>query len=173
MKAVVFTAGFLLVILGVIPSLFYVLGELPFSDDKFWVIAKTFWISLRDLTGTTIFALGLGAYLFCSAWLIGLGKGPHVEFDPPKVFVASGPYRWVRNPVVITLMATVLGLAIYLNSIGILILFALGIPFAQYQVTKIEEPNLRNRFGDSYVEYCKRVNRWIPMRPTDDSTKPE
>lgn len=167
MKAVVFTAGFLLFILGVVPSLFHVLGKLPSSVDAFWLHARAFWESLRTLIGTAVFVIGFGTYLFCSAWLIGLGKGPHVEFDPPKVFVASGPYRWVRNPVVITLMATVLGLAIYLNSIGILILFAIGIPLAQYQVTKIEEPNLRNRFGDSYVEYCKRVNRWIPMRPQD------
>lgn len=167
MKAAVFTAGFLLFILGVVPSVFYIVGEIPFSDFGFWANAKIFWHSLRTLTGITVFAIGLSAYLFCSAWLIGIGRGPHVEFDPPKVFVASGPYRWVRNPVVITLLVTVLGQAIFLNSIGILILVILGIPLAQYQVTKIEEPNLRERFGESYVEYCKRVNRWLPKRPQD------
>lgn len=167
LRAVVFTAGFLLFILGLVPSIFYVLGELPQNDLGFWVNARIFWTSLRTVFGVTVFAMGFGAYLFCSAWLIGIGRGPHVEFDPPKVFVSEGPYRWVRNPVVITLLTTVLGLAIYLNSIGILILVILGMPLAHYQVTKIEEPRLRDRFGDSYIDYCRRVNRWLPKRPAD------
>jgi len=25
-----------------------------------------------------------------------------------------------------------------------------------------EEPALRKRFGDSYIQYCKFVGRWIP-----------
>jgi protein-S-isoprenylcysteine O-methyltransferase Ste14 len=166
LRAVLFTAGFLLFILGVVPSLFYLLGEIG-QWNGFRTEVAIFWNSLRALVGTAIFATGLIAYLACSAWLIFYGRGPHVEFDPPKVFVASGPYRWVRNPVVITLMTTVLGLAVVLNSWGILLLVVLGMPLAHYQVTKIEEPRLRNRFGQSYVDYCERVPRWVPCPPRD------
>jgi protein-S-isoprenylcysteine O-methyltransferase Ste14 len=28
-----------------------------------------------------------------------------------------------------------------------------------------EEPTLREKFGDSYTDYCKRVNRWLPRPP--------
>src|SRR5207249_11876749 len=111
----------------------------------------------RSLCGVGIFAIGLAAYLFCSFWLIFHGKGPHVEFDPPRVFVATGPYRWVRNPVVLALLTTVLGEALFLPSWGILILFLLGLPIAHYQVTRIEEPRLRQRFGESYSQYCASV----------------
>ncbi len=167
MKAALYTAAFLLFILGLLPSLFHVLGELPFGKTTFWQEAANFWRSLRTLFGGAVFAIGLAAYLFCSGWLIAIGKGPHVEFDPPKVFVASGPYRWVRNPVVITLLMTVLGEAIYLNSLGILVLLLLGLPLAHYQVTKVEEPLLKKRFGQSYIDYCVRVNRWLPRPPQD------
>ena len=101
----------------------------------------------------------------CSTWLIFYGRGPHVEFDPPKVFVATGPYRWVRNPVVITLLTAVLGEAIFSGSIGIFALLAVGLPLAHYQVTRIEEPRLRGRFGQSYLDYCGSVPRWIPRFP--------
>lgn len=167
LRAVVFTAAFLLFILGLVPSLFHVVGEVIFSDATFWGEARIFWRSFGALIGHSIFIIGLASYLFCSGWLIAVGRGPHVEFDPPKVFVATGPYRWVRNPVVITLLVTALGEAIALNSIGIFILVLVGMPLAHMQVTKIEEPNLRERFGQSYIDYCSRVNRWLPSRPRD------
>lgn len=164
-RALLYTAGFLLVILGVVPSLFYLAGDgllspLPASQDL-----ALFWSSLRALVGVTVFAMGFGAYIVCSLWLIFYGRGPHVEFDPPTVFVATGPYRWVRNPVVICLLVTVLGEAIFLNSFGILILFVAGLPLAHYQVTRIEEPRLRQRFGRTYEDYCAEVPRWLPRPP--------
>ena len=167
LRAVVYTLGFLILILGVVPSVFYLLGEVPFSDVPVGQQIRGFWIAFRGLVGIAVFSAGLAGYLFCSAWLIGIGRGPHVEFDPPKVFVASGPYRWVRNPVVITLMLVVIGEAIYFASVGIALLVLLGLPLAQYQVTKIEEPRLKARFGESYEEYLRRVPRWLPRRPVD------
>jgi len=168
LRSTLYTAGFLVFILGAVPSVFFLLGEIAVSPgasvgDR---IAE-FWIAFRRLSGMAIFTIGLAAYLFCSIWLIFFGRGPHVEFDPPKVFVATGPYRWVRNPVVITLLATVLGEAVYLGSVGILVLFLAGLPVAHLQVTRLEEPLLRERFGESYVQYCRRVPRWIPKPPTE------
>ena len=168
LRALGYTLGFLVFILGIVPSLFH-LGvealhsdQLDLSDE-----IRAFWTSFQDLVGIAIFAAGFAAYLFCSAWLIFHGRGPHVEFDPPKVFVATGPYRWVRNPVVICLLTAVFGEAIYLGSIGILLLVLLGLPLAHLQVTKMEEPRLTKRFGQSYLDYCKRVPRWLPRPPQD------
>jgi len=169
LRATLYTVGFLAVVLGFIPSIFWMIDRGASGHwAGFWAEASIFWNALRGLVGTTIFASGLIAYLGCSAWLIFHGRGPHVEFDAPKVFVATGPYRWVRNPVVITLIITVFGEAISFSSWGILALAVLGIGFAHYQVTRIEEPKLKERFGDSYTQYCERVPRWIPRPPNDD-----
>lgn len=164
LRSTIYTIGFLLVILGVVPSVFYLAGGLATKQGA-WATIREFWMQFRWLVGAAIFAIGLAAYSYCSAWLIFFGKGPHVEFDPPKVFVASGPYRWVRNPVVITLLLTVLGEAICFGSVSILILLIVGLPLAHYQVTQIEEPRLKQRFGASYEDYCRRVNRWTPRFP--------
>lgn len=169
LKSTIYTVGFLLFVLGVLPSLFYVVEEGLLTADSWTDLIQSYWIDFRRLVGGAVFALGLAAYLFCSIWLMFYGRGPHVEFDPPKHFVATGPYRWVRNTVVLTLLVTVLGEAIYYGSLGILaLLLFIGLPFAQYQVTRIEEPLLRQRFGQSYIDYCTRVPRWTPRPPSPD-----
>lgn len=169
LRSTIYTIAFLLFILGVLPSLFFLADRWLASTGETLAVIREFWTGFRSLAGIGIFAIGLGAYVFCSVWLIFFGRGPHVEFDPPKVFVATGPYRWVRNPVVITLLTTVFGEAVYFGSFGIFILVLLGFPLAHYQVTRIEEPRLRERFGQSYLDYCLRVPRWIPRPPGDDS----
>jgi len=181
LRSTIYTAAFLLFILGVVPSIYHFAGELllrmvtgsepsvvqrvpasPIAAD-----IRAFWSGFRTLVGAGIFAIGLATYLACSAWLIFHGRGPHVEFDPPRHFVATGPYRWVRNPVVITLLIAVLGEAVYLASPGIALLLLMGMPIAHLQVTRLEEPLLRERFGQSYLDYCASVSRWLPHPPAD------
>lgn len=165
LRGALYTIGFLVFILGIVPSAFHLAADgTLFGNDAAEGIRR-FWEAFRRLVGLAVFSIGLAAYLGCAAWLMYFGRGPHVEFDPPKVFVASGPYRWVRNPVVLTLMVTVLGEAIYFGSLGIFLLLLIGMPLAHLQVTKIEEPRLRTRFGDSYRDYCGRVPRWLPRPP--------
>jgi protein-S-isoprenylcysteine O-methyltransferase Ste14 len=57
------------------------------------------------------------------------------------------------------------GLALAWSSIGVLLLFLLAMPLAHAQVVLLEEPLLRKRFGEAYVDYCRRVPRWIPRPP--------
>jgi protein-S-isoprenylcysteine O-methyltransferase Ste14 len=169
LRSVSYTIVFLGLLLGIIPSLCYLAGELMLgSTFSAGAILAQFWGDMQTLFGASIFCIGLGVYIFCSAWLILYGRGPHVEFDPPKVFVASGPYGYVRNPVAISLVITGAGQAIYFSSLALAILVGLGIVFAHYQATRIEEPRLRLRFGKIYEDYCRKVPRWLPRPPDRD-----
>ena len=165
LRATLFTILFLVFILGIVPSLFYLAGEWWTTSQSAGTILARFWQHLRMLAGMFLFSIGLAAYLFCSFWLIFFGRGPHVEFDPPRLFVATGPYRWVRNPVVISLLVTMTGQAIFFASVGLVILVGLLALGIHYQVTRVEEPRLRLRFGQSYEEYSKQVPRWLPHPP--------
>jgi len=160
-----FTIGFLVVALGAIPALFHLAGTWLTTSLSAATILAQFWRGLCALSGLSIFSVGLACYVFCSFWLIFFGRGPHVEFDPPRALVTTGPYRWVRNPVLMSLLAVWTGQAIYFASIGLAVLVSLGVAFARYQVTKIEEPRLRLRFGQSYEDYCRNVPRWLPRPP--------
>ena len=163
---VLYTLSFLGLMLAGLPYAFYLLGELVYP------IAEHPWLQqgpIQDCIGAILVVGALCGYLFCSLWLVVIGKGPFVEFDPPKEFVATGPYRWSRNPIASWLIVAVLGEAIYFGSPGIFLFFLLGFPIAQLQVTRLEEPLLRKRFGDAYVEYCRRVPRWFPRWPKAES----
>jgi protein-S-isoprenylcysteine O-methyltransferase Ste14 len=103
-----------------------------------------------------------------SAWVLSSrGRGAYVEFDPPQAFVATGPFRWSRNPIAGSLVGMLLGEALSLSSTGIFLLFLLALPLAHLQVVWLEEPLLRRRFGDAYAEYLRRVPRWLPRPPRE------
>ena len=112
--------------------------------------------------GAALAILAFVLYLAASYVLTRHGKGAYVEFDPPTELVVVGPYRYCRNPVVATLLGTMLGEAIMVSSTGIFIMFCLFAFLANGQVIHIEEPLLRKRFGRLCEEYCARVPRWIP-----------
>jgi protein-S-isoprenylcysteine O-methyltransferase Ste14 len=159
---VFYAVSFLAFILVAVPYGFDYLGRLAYPASLHTRLRPE---SSQQVLGAAIFVVGLIGYLVSSLWLVIVGKGPFVEFDPPKEFVATGPYRWTRNPVAAMLLVTVLGEAVFFGSPGIFTLFILGIPLAQLQVVCIEEPRLRARFGESYMEYCRTVPRWLPRRP--------
>jgi protein-S-isoprenylcysteine O-methyltransferase Ste14 len=117
--------------------------------------------------GVVLFLMFLGAYVWSSYLLSRRGRGAYVEFDPPKEFVADGPFRRVRNPIAGSLVGMLFGEALAFSSTGILLLFVIALPLAHCQVVFLEEPLLRKRFGQAYVDYLHRVPRWLPQRPRE------
>lgn len=165
-RMVVYAVAFVVFVFGLGPAAFHY-GARAIGLDALG--AKLFGLlgAAAAPVGLAVFLLGFIAYLICSLWLVIVGKGPFVEFDPPREFVATGPYRWLRNPVVVALLTTGFGEALYFRSIGILIFVLLGLPACHLLVTRIEEPRLRRRFGRSYEAYCQAVHRWLPSPPRD------
>jgi len=90
------------------------------------------------------------------------GKGTPAPYSPPKVLVAIGIYRYVRNPMMIGVWCVLIGEASLFMSIGILIWFLIFFIASILFVTLWEEGDLESRFGESYREYKRNVPRWIP-----------
>ena len=89
-----------------------------------------------------------------------VGKGTPVPIEPPKEFVASGLYRFVRNPMYVSYITIYLALFFISGSTLLLFFTLLCIPAIHLAVVLIEEPSLEKRFGNTYLEYKKRVKRW-------------
>lgn len=122
-----------------------------------------------QLPGSLLFVgipLGIGGSflaLWCAILFILRGHGTPAPFDPPKKFVILGPYRYVRNPMMIGGFSTLLGVSLLLRSpSGLLFILLLALLF-QLFIVYIEEPGLSDRFGKEYEDYKKTVPRWIPV----------
>ena len=59
-------------------------------------------------------------------------------------------------------MIVVWGVALYLGSLGAALYAGLLMVAFHVGVVRWEEPELRERFGESYDAYCRDVPRWLP-----------
>jgi protein-S-isoprenylcysteine O-methyltransferase Ste14 len=115
------------------------------------------------------------SYLAFPLWLVGAvillwsfwnflkeGRGTPAPIDPPKELVATGFYRYTRNPMYMGVLALILGHFLWFGY-WYLLMYALMVFLAfNTFVRYYEEPTLKRKFGAAYEEYSRRVPRWIP-----------
>ena len=112
--------------------------------------------------GAPLVAAGGALGLACVALFVVRGGGTPAPFDAPPRFVASGPYRFVRNPMYVGAFALWIGFALIVRSPAMLVSVALPAVLAHAFVRGVEEPRLAARFGDGYRAYAAVVPRWRP-----------
>ena len=115
--------------------------------------------------GAVLLAAGGALALTCIATFALLGRGTPAPFDPPRRFVAVGPYRFLRNPMYVGGLAMLAGFGLWRQSPAMVLFTAVGALTAQLFVLLVEEPGLEHRFGESYFAYKRAVNCWLPRRP--------
>jgi protein-S-isoprenylcysteine O-methyltransferase Ste14 len=132
-----------------------------------WLILTRHGASPRPAAwyAAVVIAIGVLLYLSCVRVFSTTGRGTPGIWDPPRRFVAVGPYRWVRNPIYIAALLIVSGEAWLFLSADLLIYAAVLAAGFQLVVTCYEEPRLRARFGDQYEAYLRTVRRWRPRSP--------
>jgi protein-S-isoprenylcysteine O-methyltransferase Ste14 len=97
-------------------------------------------------------------------WAAGLFARNHTTIIPhgrSSTLVLRGPYRRSRNPMYVSLVLVYLGVALWTNAWVALGLVVLPIAVLGLVVVPMEESQLRERFGDSYIDYCRQVRRWL------------
>jgi protein-S-isoprenylcysteine O-methyltransferase Ste14 len=121
---------------------------------------------MLQVCGIACFAVGLALFAASLAHFAIKGQGTLAPWDPPSRLVVTGPYRFVRNPMISGVLFVLLAEALLLRSAphavwagAFLVVNAIYIPL-------LEEPSLASRFGDPYREYCRHVRRfWPRLRP--------
>lgn len=110
-----------------------------------------------------LFILAGGALLLaCIVEFARSGRGTLSPIDPPKQLVVRGLYRYVRNPMYLSVTAILLGEVLLTGSRALAIYWLIWFVVVNAFVVGYEEPTLRLQFGGSYEEYLRTVGRWIP-----------
>ncbi len=77
--------------------------------------------------------------------------------------VTTGPYTYVRNPMVTGMFILFFGLGVLFQSISLVFIFTpLFILLMVLELKAVEEPELEKRLGKEYLEYKKKVPMFIP-----------
>lgn len=160
-KAIILLPGNALI---VIPAIVYWLsresgyeGQVP--DMGHW----TLWLAI--LVGAPSLALmGKSAHLFIT---LG-GGGTPAPWDPIEHLLIVGPYRYVRNPMLIGVILFLVAEALLFRSyaLGAWALVFFMANFLYFPL--VEEKGLISRYGDAYLEYMRHVPRWLPRRTPYD-----
>ena len=107
--------------------------------------------------------LTLGAVaLFLSATRSFRAAGTPIPGNrPTTTIVRTGPYRFSRNPIYLAFSLFQLGLAFWVNSVGLLFMLIPALALMSFVVIPREERYLEARFPSEYVPYKASVRRWF------------
>lgn len=158
LRSVIYTSGF-------VGLWAWIATSVRVFDDR---IPITIPYALHSV-GIVLVVLGAVLAALCIATFFARGRGTPAPFDPPREFVASGPYRYVRNPMYVGGFGVILGSGLMVRSPSIALLAFAFLLLMHLVVVFYEEPNLTARFGDSYARYRSSVGRWFIRAPVRSS----
>lgn len=105
------------------------------------------------LTGQLVRVITIGL-----VYIIRGGKDRRVYAED---LVTTGIFSHSRNPLYVGNILILVGLGIASNSLLFMAVFTPVFLFFWQAIVLAEENYLRNKFGQQYNEYCRRVNRWL------------
>ena len=86
----------------------------------------------------------------------------HIDpYKPATTVVTTGPYRFTRNPLYLSVNILYVALCVVLGLTSSLVLLPVANVVLLYGVIKREERYLEAKFGDPYRVYRSHVRRWL------------
>jgi protein-S-isoprenylcysteine O-methyltransferase Ste14 len=126
-----------------------------FPVDHHWFSAPGI-----EVAGWALIASGI-FLLLSSLWRFLISKNTLIPIKPAQSLQTSGIYAISRNPMYLALLCIYGGIAIFKGNLWTFIMAPIVVFIIQSYVIKKEEQYLMRAFGDLYLEYTKRVRRWI------------
>jgi protein-S-isoprenylcysteine O-methyltransferase Ste14 len=121
------------------------------------------WAPLR-VAGVALLAASTLVLVQAFARLVVEGVGTPAPIAPTQRLVVGGPYRYVRNPMYLAVLAVIVGQALALGQPGLLAYAAVVAAATAAVAHGDEEPTLRRRFGGQDEAYRRAVPAWWPHR---------
>lgn len=155
-NALGYILGFLVFVAG-IPSLMWWASGRPFPWAPAWPWA---------VVAIVLMVPGLALSVWSIVYMKKVGEGNpfdaynHEIAPRTRHLMTDGPYRFTRNPML---------LGVYCYHVGVMLWLCCWLPLAIFAVEDIlltfqvraEEERLEKDFGEEYLEYKKRVPRYL------------
>ena len=116
------------------------------------------------IAGAALIAAGAATLLNAFARFALQGLGTPAPIAPTERLVITGLYRYVRNPMYLAVMATIVGQALLLGRPALLAYAVVFGATVHAFVRGYEEPTLRATYGEEYDRYRAEVPGWWPRR---------
>lgn len=88
-------------------------------------------------------------------------KTPIIPGQKPTFAVMEGPYSFTRNPMYLSITLALFGIALYIGNILAFIAPIIFFAAMNYVFIPFEENLMEDIFGRKYLDYKKKVRRWI------------
>jgi protein-S-isoprenylcysteine O-methyltransferase Ste14 len=115
-------------------------------------------VSPRFGAPVVLFAIGL--FLFAVRTFRAAGT-PVPGNRPTTTIVRTGPYRFSRNPIYLAFSLLQLGIALWVNSLWLVVTLLAAVAVMAVVVIPKEEQYLEARFPSEYSSYKASVRRWL------------
>ncbi len=120
------------------------------------------------LLAIALIASSIGIAVWTARLFVRLGEGTIAPWYPPKKLVVAGPYRYVRNPMIVSVILFLIAEALLFSSWSIFVWAVAVLAVNTVYFPLAEERRLEAKFGEDYVLYKANVPRWLPrVRPWD------
>jgi protein-S-isoprenylcysteine O-methyltransferase Ste14 len=140
-----------------------VAGVVPWALTG-WRPASPAWSAPVCVAGAALVLAGAAVLLPSILRFAVEGLGTPAPVAPTRHLVVGGAYRYVRNPMYLAVLATIVGQALWLGRPVLLGYAAAFLATVAAFVRLYEEPVLRRTFGAEYEAYARAVPRWWPRR---------
>jgi protein-S-isoprenylcysteine O-methyltransferase Ste14 len=130
--------------------------------DKWLNLPSISYLPWTLIPAVLLLAAGLVLYFWTILQFMG-AQGTPVPINPPQKLITGGIYAYSRNPMLMGMFLIFFGVGIIIGSLSLTVIYTpLLILIFYFQVTKIEEKEMELKFGQEYLEYKKRVPRFLP-----------
>ena len=125
------------------------------------------------MAGVALLAAGVIVLVHAFIGFVAEGDGTPAPVAPTRQLVIGGLYRYVRNPMYLAVVATIVGQALALGQPALLGYAAVvGAAMVAF-VHGYEEPTLRSQFGAQYQAYQRALPAWWPRRHPWQPSQPD
>lgn len=114
----------------------------------------------RIVLGLVLVALAIALLLSARTWFVRTGQNP-APWTPAPSLIASGPYRFSRNPMYVGMTLAQIGIGIASDVVWIAAFAPIALACVHVIAVRPEEAYLEAKFGSAYTDYKARVRRYL------------